>query len=343
MTGAGLIRSGWWVLAAAALVSAIAFAVFFRLPPDGSASHTETFSTQPCLIEPEAIIRAMAPDALTALFMPATMTPDDVAAANETQRGKLLVSSDRVVGVVFNGEARAYPLRLLRWHEVVNDVVGGRPIAVTYSPLSGAVAVWDRTVAGQPVELGVSGRLFNSNTLLYDRHPGGVQGSLWHQLTGEAIAGPALGATLQPLPMALVTWSAWTREQPGTTVMAPDPASAPLYRRDPYHSYRGSDLLRFPVTPLPPPGPLARKSPVAIITVGDTDTVFALGDLAEAAGAPSGSRQADLDRRSYLVSFDAEAGAVSVAPRDDGSPQPALRVAYWFAWYSLHPETVPLP
>jgi hypothetical protein len=344
VNGSGLFRSGWWVLVAAAVVSIVVTVSVLRTSfGPRIADPDDPIALDPCLVDRDDLIQAMARDGLKALTAPSTMTPDEVRSRNENERGKLLVSTDHVIGVVIGGEARAYPLRLLRWHESVNDVVGGSAIAVTYSPLSGGIAVWDRTVEGDQIEFAVSGRIYNSNTLLYDRRDDGRASSLWHQLTGEAVAGPAAGRRLHPLPSALQTWAAWTEAHPETTVMAPDPGSKSLYKRDPYHSYRGSDMLRFPVEPLPPDCGLAYKDLVAIVTIGAHDHVFALPDLGEAVGEPRGQWAALLDDEVYVTSFDAEAGTFAVEPRDEGIPRPAVRFAYWFGWWSLHPGTVPLP
>lgn len=344
MRPAKLISSGWWVLAAAVVVSILVVIGFLRLtfspsnPPD-----LGTISLENCRIDREDLIQAMARDGLKALTRPATMTPAEVDEHNENERGKLLVSTDRVIGVELGGEARAYPLRLLRWHEVINDIVGGQVIAVTYSPLSGSIAVWDRTVDGRTIELAVSGMLTNSNTLLYDRRSDGGASSLWHQLTGEAVSGPSIGLSLEALPASLRTWADWTDEHPDTTVMAPDPDSNRLYKRDPYHSYRGSDVLRFPVDPLPPEGGLAKKDLVAVVTVGGSDHVFALADLELAVGSSSGNWAALLDERIFMTSFDAAAGTFAITPHEEGVERPPVRFAYWFEWYALDPGVVPLP
>ena len=103
---------------------------------------------------------------------------------------------------------RAYPLRVLVWHEVVNDTVSGLPILVTYNPLSEGIAVFDRRVAGRTLSFGVSGLLYQSNLLMYDRD--GTRGaeSLWSQLQARAVSGPAAGAgqTLELVPFALARW-----------------------------------------------------------------------------------------------------------------------------------------
>ena len=339
-----LIRSGWWVLVVAAAVSVLVIVAFIRTPLQPSVSqNTGAIALEPCLIDRDDLVKAMARDGLKALILPGTLTPEEVNHHNENERGKLLVSADRVVGIVIAGEARAYPLRLLRWHEAVNDVVGGRAIAITYSPLSGSVAVWDRELEGHEMTLAVSGWLHNSNTLLYDRRASGEESSLWHQLSGEAVTGPAVGSRLTPLPAELSTWADWRRDHPGTTIMAPDADSKRLYKRDPYHSYRGSDVLRFPVEPLAPEGALALKDMVAVVTHSERDTVFALPYLELAVGRSKGSWAAQLDEDVYLIDFDAELGTFAIAPRDDGDPELPVRFAYWFEWYALHPEVAPLP
>lgn len=339
-----LIRSGWWVLVAGVVVSIVFTVVFIRMPVRPAVSQKSgAIAFEPCLIDRDSMVRAMARDGLRALTMPDTMTPQEVDHHNENERGKLLVSADRVIGIEIAGEARAYPLRLLRWHESINDVVGGRAIAVTYSPLSGGVAVWDRVVDGREISLAVSGWLHNSNTLLYDRRDENETASLWHQLTGEAVTGPAAGQRLTALPMELSTWVDWRRDHPETTVMAPDADSKRLYKRDPYHSYRGSDVLRFPVEPLAPASALNHKDLVAIVTHSGRDTVFALPYLERAVGTSPGKWAALLDEDVFLIEYDVELGTFAVEPRDGGIADPPLRFAYWFEWYSLHPETGPLP
>lgn len=344
MNPAHLIRSGWWVLVAAAAVSILVVIIFLRMPLQPAISQgTGTISLEPCLIDRDDLVKAMARDGLKALDLPGTMTPAEIDHHNENERGKLLVPADRVVGVEIGGEARAYPLRLLRWHEAVNDVVGGRAVAVTYSPLSGSVAVWDRVLDGVEIELAVSGWLHNSNTLLYDRRQEGEVSSLWHQLTGEAVAGPAAGQRLGPMPTELQSWADWRKRHPTTTIMAPDVGSKRLYKRDPYHSYRGSDILRFPVEPLPPDGALALKDMIAVVTHSGRETAFALPYLELAVGESQGNWAALLGEDVYVVRFDAELGTFAIAPHDNEGAKLPVRFTSWFEWYSLHPEAAPLP
>lgn len=189
------------------------------------------------------------------LIDPRTLSAQDVLDYNENERGKFLVSSDRVAGVVVNGEARAYPLREMNWHEVVNDTVGGVPIAVTYSPLSDAVVVFDRRLGERVLTLRHSSLLYNSNLVLQDwtedpQH----QSSLLSQLQFRFIAGPLAGESLAVLPMEVTTWGAWREKCPQTRVARglEQYEQAKLYRKNPYGPYLLTGELKFPVAPLPP-------------------------------------------------------------------------------------------
>lgn len=164
-----------------------------------------------------------------------------------------LSPSDPVVGVVreVDGEerARAYPLRVLLWHEAANDSLGG-PILVTYCPLCGSAVVAERTVNGETLSFGVSGLLWRDNLVLYDWGGGGE--SLWSQVAATAIRGPRTGTELALLPAALSRWDAWRAEHPGTEVLLPPPLSGTVrgpetvaqdYTYDPYAAYAGNDRV----------------------------------------------------------------------------------------------------
>ena len=177
-------------------------------------------------------------------------TVDDVRRIRERERVKFLVDTDRVIGVEIAGETRAYPLRVLVQHEICNDVVGGVPVAVTYSPLCDSVVVFDRRVGGETLEFGVSGLLVNSNLVTFDRRDGGKGESLWSQLWFKALAGPQTGTELKRVEHALAEWGTWIKLHPDTKVAAGEAALRPLYLKEPYQSYDSSNVLKFPVEPL---------------------------------------------------------------------------------------------
>ncbi len=342
-----IIRSGWWVAFAAAgltlIVGAVLVAPLFDRSPGGSPE--ADFYLADTTVPKEYVVRAMNRDGVRALVTPTMIDAAEVDRFNREERGKMLVPDDRVIGVEISGDARAYPLRLMRWHEVVNDVVGGEPIAVTYSPLCDSVAVFDRMLDGIEVELGVSGLLYNSNTLLYDRRLEPPNTPLWIQLDGRPVAGPAPGSQprLVPGPATLTTWAAWRARHPATGVLAPLPEMKRPYKRDPYHSYFGSDLLRFPVDPLPPAEGLSLKDRLVIVTVDGEDTAISLPSLAAAAGARSGSVKVMVQGLALRLRFDADLGVADVEPLGEPDRLTAVRYAFWFAWYAIARTSHQLP
>jgi hypothetical protein len=121
-----------------------------------------------------------------------------------------------VLGVVVNGEPRAYPHNLLWWHEIINDVLGGRPILVTYCPLTGSGLAYDPVIAEQHLNFGTSGLLFHNNLVMFDR----ATQSLRSQMRVEAICGSFSGTVPGLLPVVQSTWSAWKALHPDTTIVS---------------------------------------------------------------------------------------------------------------------------
>ncbi len=333
-------------VAAAALAWALLAVAWWAPRPsarlgDGRSIDSYGFDLTTCLVPPETLVATEMPrDGLAALVEPAMLDPAEVARRNREGRGKFLLPHDRVVGVSLADDARAYPLLLLRWHEVVNDTVGGVPVVITYNPLCDAVVVAERTVDGAVLSFGVSGLLSNSNLLMYDRQPDPRAASLWSQLQARAVAGPAAvrSARLRLLPATLGTWNEWLAGHPDTRVLAPIENLQRLYRRDPYHSYFGSNLLRFPASPLPPASDLALKDRVVVVSVGDTLGVFALARLARVVGASTGTFDAVVGDLPLRLSFAVDPGVATVEPRQGPPSPPPTRYAFWFAWYASHPD-----
>ncbi len=283
------------------------------------------FDLTTAVIPSERIVPSGLPrDGIPALDAPATMRVDEVKAFNEEHRGKYLVSSDRVIGVTIGDQSRAYPIRVMNWHEVANDTIGDVPIAVTFSPLCDSVVVFDRRIDGEIVEFGVSGLLYNSNLLMHDR-----AGSLWSQLQGRAIAGPAAvaGRRLTILPASLTRWDHWIGRYPRTTVVRPDPLRFERYRRNPYGSYLATGKLRFPVEPLPPDDSRTLMSPVLVVEGTAPELV-------------------QLDRSDDVERFRRAAAGHSITVVA-AEPTPSILVSAdspgtvysrWFAWYAQHPD-----
>ena len=158
-----------------------------------------------------------------------------------------LEAKEPVMSVVIGGEARAYPLRIMIWHEIVNDTLAGRPISVTYCPLCNAAIVFDRTVDGRETTFGTTGKLRNSDLVMYDRETE----SWWQQFTGEAITGARTGAKLEIIPSRLQSWQSFREEHPGGEVLAPNNPDMRDYGRNPYAGYDSSAVPFLYRGPMP--------------------------------------------------------------------------------------------
>ncbi|HJU59079.1 MAG TPA: DUF3179 domain-containing protein [Nitrososphaeraceae archaeon] len=157
---------------------------------------------------------------------------------------EILEDSELVLGLNINGDIRAYPLQILVWHEIVNDVVGGKPVAITYCPLCFTNQVFSRTLNDDSiVEFGTSGKLYNSNLVMYDRK----SNSLWSQALGEGIVGEYAGVKLERLPFDIAYWKEWKKLYPESKVLTRDTGTVRPYGADPYGDYYTNDLILFPV------------------------------------------------------------------------------------------------
>jgi hypothetical protein len=183
--------------------------------------------------------------------IPALNRPAAVAAA---AGDRFLRPDSLVVGVAVGAEARAYPHNVLWWHEIVNDELGGRPIVVSYCPLTGSGLVYDAVIGGRTLTFGVSGLLFDNNLVLFDR----ATDSLWSQMRVQSVCGTLSSTTPTLLPVVQSTWAAWKALHPATTVVSFDTGFARNYNQYPYGNYDqlGDNSLLFPqsfVDPRRPP------------------------------------------------------------------------------------------
>ncbi|WP_316504724.1 DUF3179 domain-containing protein [Nitrosopumilus sp.] len=156
---------------------------------------------------------------------------------------QFMSNSDTVIGLELNGEAKAYPLFILVWHEIVNDEVGGVPVSVTYCPLCYTNQVFERIINGQTVEFGTSGKLYNSNLLMYDR----LTESYWSQALGMAVKGKLTGYKLNLVPFDVITWGDWQTLHPDTLILTTDTGHIRSYATDPYGNYYTEPRIMFPV------------------------------------------------------------------------------------------------
>jgi len=161
----------------------------------------------------------------------------------DAQNAPFVSDNDIVIGLEINGDAKAYPLFILVWHEIVNEKVGEIPVAVTYCPLCYTTQVFERTINGQEVEFGTSGKLYNSNLVMYDR----LTDSYWSQALGTAIKGELTGSQLKIIPFDVISWKGWKNLHPDTLVLTTNTGHLRSYGVDPYGDYYTDKRIVFPV------------------------------------------------------------------------------------------------
>jgi hypothetical protein len=159
---------------------------------------------------------------------------DHPAFTSASAGDQALKPSDFVIGLEMDGVAKAYPIRILNWHEVVNDHVGHQPVLVTWCPLCGSGLVYSPLAGGRRHTFGVSGLLYKRNLLLYDHETE----SLWTQLGGMAVAGDLARTSLDLLPASETTWARWKSEHPQTVVLSFNTGFRRDYARDPYSDWQ---------------------------------------------------------------------------------------------------------
>ncbi len=291
------------------------------------------FNLTNCFIPADQILRGGPPrDGIPALTRPKTVPAEEAT---------YLHPDDIVVGVEIGGQARAYPLRILVWHENVNDMLDGKPIAVTYCPLCNSAVVFDRKVAGQVREFGISGLLWNSNVLLYDR-PSGGKSSLWSQAAMRAVCGPAAekGLELEALPSQMVTWEAWRKERPAATVLGRQTGYRRDYDSNPYRDYFSSQRLMFPVgASRRDLEPYPNKEQMVVIRVGEKIKGYPLSEIAAGAGTDAVLTER-FNGAQIRLEYGHEEQTVGVSLKEQPPEGRHFGVAYmfWFAWKSVYPD-----
>jgi len=255
--------------------------------------------------------------------IPAITDPNLLAAGKAT----FLRPTDQVIGVVFNDEARAYPVRALDYHEVVNDRIGDIPFAVTYCPLCDSSAVFDRRHEDGVFEFGVSGRLYNSNVLMYDR-PSSPKSTLWSQVRSGAISGPRVNESLRALPVEVVAWEDWKTRHPDTKVLSLAQLRTQSLNVSPYEIYFRSQDLMFPVEPLD--DRLPKKTPVIGVWGPSTARAYPLTEFADV--EEQATLEQEVDGKKFSLVYDPQWKSLRITNADDGLQ---WLYSYWFAWASL--------
>ncbi|MDQ7827575.1 MAG: DUF3179 domain-containing protein [Armatimonadota bacterium] len=189
---------------------------------------------------------------------------DTVAAGD-----RWLKAREPVVLFQWRSEARAYPLQILIWHEIVNDTVAGQPVAITFCPLCNTAIAFDRRLAGRVLDFGTTGKLRFSDLVMYDRQTE----SWWQQVTGEAIVGDLTGRQLTFLPAQIVSWDTFRRHMPQGKVLNRDTGHARPYGRNPYTGYDDMNSSPFLYTG-PQDARLRPMERVATVSLGGEDVAY---------------------------------------------------------------------
>ena len=347
----------------------------------------------PTSVSPTAVPKAASPTAIP------TPTPDPLAPPTIRLRaGDLLLAADiddipaifadddlfvdaaagsaewpdeeLVIALTFNGDARAYPVRLLSLHEIVNDTIGGQPVLVTWCPLCFSALAFNPVVDGRTLTFGVSGYLYNDNLVMYDHQTN----TLWSQLVGQGIRGAQRGQQLAVLPSLITTWGEWKQLHPDTRILSAEQ----LGRQaddiiDPYAGYYASgaagfstDLNQNDLLPAKTlviglvAGEKARAYPLEmvrsqgfvqdqlgilpILLIFDEELETVLAYRPEIDGqrltlAPAARPGFFVDKETGSV-WNGRAGeAVEGALAEREWPQLSGPLVFWFAWSAFHPAT----
>src|SRR5262249_1053708 len=247
------------------LIAALVMTTWLALSVSGEGFTLRTDTSKTLVPLEDIISGGPPPDGIPAIDRPAFVKPADAVA--------WLVPKEPVLALEIKGDARAYPLQILMWHEIVNDVVGGVPVTVTFCPLCNSGIVFERVVNGTTLDFGTSGKLYKSDLVMYDRQ----SHSLWAQMEGRAIVGTYAGTRLKLIPANTISFEDWRATHPAGKVLSRGTGHGRSYGVNPYQSYDqpqlGPFLFRGELDPRRPskervdgltPGEVARSYPCPV-------------------------------------------------------------------------------
>ena len=279
------------------------------------------FDLANAIVPAEEILRGGPPrDGIPAIDNPKFISPESA---------DYLTDEDPVISFLCDGIARAYPLRILVWHEVVNDGINGKSFVISHCPLCGTSMVFNAMIDGERFTFGVSGLLYQSDVLFYDRQTE----SLWSQLALKAVSGSKVNSRLEWLPSEIMTFGAWKAKHQKLIreVLSTDITPSRPYSRNPYEGYEDQERLWFGV-------PANRDE--------FDNKVWILGILLEGKAkayliSSLGIRGTITDEfagKRLQISYDAETQEPAVVDLTSGE-RLAFTRAFWFAWQAFYPET----
>lgn len=247
-----------------------------------------------------------------------------------SQAGKTLSDNEPGIAVEFDGLNRFYPFQILVWHEIVNDTINGQRVLVTYCPLCLSGIVFDPVVKGQRVEFGTSGKLWNSNLVMYDRQTD----SLWSQVLGQSIVGETAGVGLKVLPSDQIRFGDFKRQHPDGQVLSRDTGTVRFYGQDPYGDYYTTPGLYFSVNK--EDDRLGQKEFVLGIVINGKAKAYWPPAVKKA-----GRIEDNFHGKTIVAEYQKEIDAVRLfEKKSDGTLERINPFgSFWFSWAAVHPDT----
>ncbi len=234
----------------------------------------------------------------------------------------------RILGVYYNGIAKAYPINIPNFHEIVNDQFKGHPIVITYCPLCGSGIAFDAMIDRASKTFGVSGLLYNSDVLLYDRETE----TLWSQLMNEGVVGELKGRKIDKIATANTKWAKWKATHPETLVLSEKTGFNRDYTKNPYPGYASSAKTYFEVAEMD--DSFHPKEMVVGLEVDGKHKAYPFSELEKR----SNSVVEDLFQGLNLfIEFDEESQSAEIKD-EKGNIIPTI-MNFWFAWYAFYPDT----
>jgi hypothetical protein len=261
--------------------------------------------------------------------IPAISNPAMISA----EEAEYLEKDDIILGIVIDGVAKAYPIRILNWHEIVNDAINGKQYAITYCPLCGTGVVFDANIDGVNSEFGVSGLLYNSDVLLYDRKTD----SLWSQILSKSVSGKQLGKVLKRLPVSHTSWEIWKARHPKTFAMSVDTGFHRDYDRNPYAGYEKSKSIYFAVKNRAPENYHPKEEVLGI----EVNGVFKAYPFVELERNESTNFIDTVGEVELDLNWDSDARQLRVY-KNTGEEVVGVQ-GFWFAWFAFHPDILIFP
>lgn len=271
------------------------------------------------IVDPEKIVSGGPP-------MDGIPSIDNPKFVNLEEANKFIADNELVLVLVYKEEVKVYPLSILVWHEIVNDIVAEDPILISYCPLCGTGIAYERKIDEKTYKFGTSGKLYNSNLVMYDR----VSNSYWSQIDGKAIVGELSGTELKSISIDTVSWREFKTEFKTAKVMSTDTGFKRSYGSDPYGSYYEDSFLFFPVE-----NNDIRIHPKTVIFGIEIDGVF---KAYKEKDIPSEETIRDIFNGVNIDITKTSGGLVRFINMDTGKEIVKER-GFWFSWYAFHPKT----